>query len=384
MNKTHDFGLAMTKRWFVSFAIACFGLMPLGAAPDLAGAKQIAINEDTWKLLGQGASIVEHDGRPALRVNRGRASLEGIDFENGLISFDIKMKEARGFSGIYFRQNDQNSEYFYLRSHQSGNPDANQYTPVYNGISGWHLYYGERYSAPTNYTFDSWMNVVLAVKGDKMDVYIDSEEPVLHVDKLLGNFSGGNIQFGGAGQDFHISNIKVLKDDGVSLLGAAKPFKELPKGLITRFTVADKAVADAEVEAQPLLDPKHSDGLNWQQATPDESGAVNLAKYMIGDGDFNTALANVNLISDEEQIVRLHYGFSDRVTVFYEGAAIAHGNDTYQTRDYRFLGTMGLFDSVFLTLKPGKNTVTFAVTEGFGGWGLTAALDDDVTGVRVE
>jgi len=37
-------------------------------------------------------------------------------------------------------------EHFYIRPHQSGNPDANQYTPVFNGVSAWQLYHGALYA----------------------------------------------------------------------------------------------------------------------------------------------------------------------------------------------------------------------------------------------
>ena len=51
------------------------------------------------------------------------------------------------------------------------------------------------------------------------------------------------------------------------------------------------------------------------------------------------------------------------------------------SRDYRYLGTIGYFDEVFLPLEPGKNELWFAVGENFGGWGLEARLDgaDGVT-----
>jgi len=40
------------------------------------------------------------------------------------------------------------------------------------------------------------------------------------------------------------------------------------------------------------------------------------------------------------------------------------------------LGTIGLFDRVFLPLHRGENEVLFSVTEDFGGWGIMARFDD--------
>ena len=58
------------------------------------------------------------------------------------------------------------------------------------------------------------------------------------------------------------------------------------------------------------------------------------------------------------------------------------GTNLYQSRDYRYLGTIGLFDSVYLPLKKGRNNLWFAVSERFGGWGIIAALED-LDGLRI-
>ena len=62
--------------------------------------------------------------------------------------------------------------------------------------------------------------------------------------------------------------------------------------------------------------------------------------------------------------------------VYLNGQLIYTGDNTYMSRDYRYLGTIGLFDNVLLPLKPGKNELYIAVTEAFGGWGIMARLSD--------
>ena len=44
--------------------------------------------------------------------------------------------------------------------------------------------------------------------------------------------------------------------------------------------------------------------------------------------------------------------------------------------DYRYLGTIGLFDTVYLPLHPDVNEIWFALGEAFGGWGIMAQFDD--------
>ena len=62
--------------------------------------------------------------------------------------------------------------------------------------------------------------------------------------------------------------------------------------------------------------------------------------------------------------------------VYLNGKLIYTGNNTYMSRDYRYLGTIGLFDSVLLRLQPGTNELWIAVTEAFGGWGVMGRLSD--------
>ncbi len=332
-------------------------------------------DEGNWQLSDEGAEFIDYLERPSLRLNGGVAEFTGATFKNGIIEFDVAMEDKRGFAGVYFRWNDNSAEYFYLRAHMSGKPDANQYTPRFNGLAGWQLYHSERFSTPTQYKFNQWIPVKLVVKDNKMDVYIDSETPSLHIDNLMGPSAAGGVRFGGARQNFHFSNIRIKHDDSVETVGAAPERKALPENLIKSFQVASLPIAATAVEAQARLDPSLLAGQVWQTLKVDESGAANLARVSGRTREVNTLLVRKTLRADVAKTVRLQYGFSDRVTVFLNGQAIAHGDDTYQTRDYRHLGTVGLYDSVFLPLRTGDNEVVFAVTEGFGGWAIKAAMD---------
>lgn len=364
----------MIKRVCVSAAI--LALIPLGgiSAQDIA--------PDNWELSENGAKIVNYLGRKSIELNGGISELKGVKFQNGTISFDIAMQEKRGFAGVYFRRNNNSSEYFYLRPHMSGNPDSNQYTPHYNGVSGWQLYHSPRFSAPTVYKFDRWLPVKLVIKDNKMDVYIDSDVPVLHVADLMGPKETGSIRIAGGFQEFRFSNFKVEANDNVVTIGTPAPKAKLPETLIKNFSVASTAVLGSAVEGTAKLDTTLLEGQVWQNLVIDEVGVGNLAKVSGRTPEINTLLVRKILIADEAKTVRFQYGFSDRVTVFLNGKAIAYGDDRYLSRDYRHLGTIGLYDSVFLPLKAGRNELIFAVTEGFGGWGIKAAMEP-VSGVQV-
>jgi hypothetical protein len=80
--------------------------------------------------------------------------------------------------------------------------------------------------------------------------------------------------------------------------------------------------------------------------------------------------------SDRARTVRLDLGFSDRAVVFLNGRPLYRGDDGYRTRDYRFLGSIGWWGSLYLALEPGDNELVVAVSEDFGGWGVQARFPD--------
>ncbi|NNE67231.1 MAG: hypothetical protein HKN33_11755 [Pyrinomonadaceae bacterium] len=105
-------------------------------------------------------------------------------------------------------------------------------------------------------------------------------------------------------------------------------------------------------------------------------GFVNIArKHGIADGK-NTVFATIKIESDRAQIKKFSFGYSDNARVYFEARLMYEGTNRYQTRDYRYLGTIGLFDSVYLPLKKGTNRLSIAVTEGFGGWGVKGMFED--------
>ena len=71
---------------------------------------------------------------------------------------------------------------------------------------------------------------------------------------------------------------------------------------------------------------------------------------------------------------RVELGFSDRALVFLNRRLLYDGDDTYRSRDYRFLGSIGWYDALHLPLEEGANELAVAVSEDFGGWGVQARL----------
>ena len=113
----------------------------------------------------------------------------------------------------------------------------------------------------------------------------------------------------------------------------------------------------------------------WTPLEADDNGITNLAKvHGIAEGA-DTVFARTMVSSDEAKTARLRFGYSDSAIVFVNGKRVYSGDNTYMSRDYRYLGTIGLFDSVTLPLQAGDNEICIAVTEAFGGWGLVGVID---------
>jgi hypothetical protein len=350
-----------------------FAADPSAAMP---APQTVPFDDERWTIDGEEAEQVEYLGEQALRLKGASAVLEGLDIPNGVVEFDIAVSEDRGFAGLVFRlQDEQNFEHFYIRPHQSGNPDANQYTPVFGGVSGWQLYYGPDYAAPVEYRFDEWMHVRLVYAGAKAEVYIDSDDPVLRVNDLkrgdrdgaiglnVSDFAGAyfaNFQYARLADDF------ALPDDGPAAPEAAP-------GMIATWQVSD-AFAEASIENVAVLNDRAMSARRWTTLEAEPTGIANLARVQGIAGGRNTVFARYDISSETGGLKQLDFGYSDIARVYLNGKLLYRGDNTYMSRDYRYLGTIGLFDSVLLPLEPGHNDLTIAVTETFGGWGIMARL----------
>ena len=112
----------------------------------------------------------------------------------------------------------------------------------------------------------------------------------------------------------------------------------------------------------------------WHSLDAEPTGIANLAQVQgIGEGG-DTAFAMLKMTADEAETRQLSLGYSDSAAVYLNGTLIYRGDNTYRSRDYRYLGTIGLFDNVALPLIKGENELCIAVTEAFGGWGLIGKI----------
>ncbi len=346
-----------------------------------ASAETAPFDSGDWTIEAGESRIERHLGRQSLYLSDGAALLKDVAFENGVIEFDIAVTGERGFEGVLWRlRGDGNYEHFYIRPHQSGKPDANQYTPVFNGVAGWQLYHGAGYSVPLEYAFDRWMHVKLVVSGNKADIYIDSDKPVLHVPELKHGAGAGAIGLTANVTPAWFSNFSfeaIAKPELVKSEAAQKP---APDNAVMRWRVSspfDEATLGA------TLPDGHAEGLTWQTLEAEPTGIANLARLHGTAEGADTLFARLIVQSGHAQVKKLSFGYSDRVKAYLNGRLIYGGDNTYRSRDFRYLGTIGLFDALYLPLEAGDNELMLAVSESFGGWGVIAAFDD-MAGIEVK
>lgn len=356
---------------------ACIVALTL-AASVVAASEPIPFDSPRWEIEAVESRIEEYQGKRSLYLRGGLALIRDSEFMDGVIEFQCAFPQARAFVGATWRVQDAaNREEFYIRPHQSGNPDANQYTPVFNGLTAWQLYHGEGYGTPVDYDFDSWIPVRIVVAGRQAEVFIgDLETPALFIDHLKRDPVSGTVgltvaDFGPA----HFADFRYEAVDHPQLKGVVERERTAPPGALIKWQVSN-AFAEKSLEEAAEFPSGVMEGLAWKELPSEPTGLANLSVVNALTEEANTTVARVTVLSDAAQSKTLAFGYSDRIRVYLNNRLVYSGNNGYRSRDYRYLGTIGYFDALTLPLQKGRNELWFAVSESFGGWGVQAAFSD--------
>jgi len=354
-------------------------LIPLLSISALSISQQefIPFDSDQWSI--QNGKVTEYLGEQCLM---GTAQLNGIEFTNGIIEFDMAVSGQRSYPGIYFRmQSPLEYEHFYIRPHRVWYDDALQYTPAFNGSGCWQLYRGEGFNAGYEIPKDDWMHFKIEVKDDQTRVYIDDgDEPDLFITDLRHGISSGSISLNAfADGSAYFANFSLTETNDLDFPPKKKQLE--PYGMISDWEVTQ--VFDLSTVDETLTTDQQDLGdLQWQTVQADQSGLVNLSKlyrrtHRMGDAVF----AKTTIVADNDEVRKYNFGYSDVISIFINGQVEFTGLSPYRYRDQSFLGIIGLFDAVYLPLKKGNNELMLMVGEGFGGWGF---MVQDADAIYVE
>lgn len=328
-----------------------------------------------WRITAQESRTERWMGREALVLKNGSAWLDTARFTDGIVEFDVAVSAEQGFHGFAFRaENDRDFEHFYLRPHQSGNPDATQYTPVYGGVSGWQIYTSPRFALPVKIAAERWVHVRAIIRGRRLEVEVDGTTLVFP--EMVRPPVEGTFGLTAGGTEGRYANV-VIRPGATAPpspdAGAEAP--ATPSGTVMRWRVSTP-FAESRLDSLGSLDPSEWSELEWDNLDSGVAGVANLAMLRARTPEQNTVFAAVSLRARRAGPLLVKLGFSDRVRVYLNGRPIYRGDDKYRSRDYRFLGSIGLFDELILPLQRGDNQLWLAVSEDFGGWGVVAQIPE--------
>jgi hypothetical protein len=336
----------------------------------------VPLDDPRWDLGDTRATPIEHLGRSCLLLEPdgldGIPTLTGLDLVDGIVELDLATGPGRGFHGVVWRLLDDGYESFFVRPHQVGNPDAVQYTPVWNGVSSWQLHHGEGFWAPISFPLDAWFTIRVAFAGTRAEVFVgEATSPSLSVRELKRPVAAGRIGVLAGGAGLYVARFAYCTEPA---LGPPPPPLPVPAAGVLRTWQVSDAFAESLLDDHTVPLETLLAGRSWVPLAAEPSGLLDLARASgIHDGR-NTVLARATVRAEQAGLRRLELGFSDRAVVYLNGRPLYRGDDTYRTRDYRFLGSIGWYDTLYLPLDAGDNDLVVAVSEDFGGWGVQARL----------
>jgi hypothetical protein len=211
--------------------------------------------------------------------------------------------------------------------------------------------------------------------GDQAEAYVDSEDPVLFMHDLKRTARAGALGLlVGNFAPAHFSNFEYRVERPV-LKGRASETSPAPEGSVMAWAVSD-SFDGTRLDGTRSLTAADLESRRWTPLAAEPSGIANLARVQGIAAGADTAFVRLRLRSAAAAVRPLELGYSDRVRVYLDGELLYSGDNTYQSRAFRYLGTIGLFDSLPLRLRAGDNELILAVSEAFGGWGIQARLPD--------
>ena len=355
---------------------------PLSVPPD----------SPRWDLQGE-AKVAEYRGRKALVIDGGAAILKDFEMRDAVIDVDVATPAARGFFGFDIRidPDGKNYEEIYLRQHQSGYPDAMQYTPVLNTGRNWQIFNGPGFTGAVDIPKAVWFHLRLEVAGAQAKLFVkDMEKPALVMDDLKSGVQKGQVALYTLTGETYFSNFEIRPTPDAFW---TRHLPAMPPNVLIKWSISPSYDGLARNLERPLSSAE-SAAIQWQDVEAEPPGFIVLYRYreaphprVTFQSDFATRLqpqpglkvlyARTTIDSDHDQLKKLEIGYSDDVTVFLNGKILWRGRSAQAFRDPRFLGIVNPEnDAVYLPLKKGPNELVLALSELGGGWGFLCRLAD--------
>ena len=374
------------------FCVRPIGRIALAAALNLlatvAFAETVPMTPDRWEVAGTTAFVVQ-DGRQALQLggppgqppHGAEANLKGLDFTTGTVEFDfLQAPGTYDFAGLIFHgQDGGNADLFYIRPHQNGNPDSTQYTPVVNGSLAWQIFTGPGFTSQHRFNYGQWMHVRADIYADSALITID-DTPALAIPHLKSRTHSGLLGLTSV-HGAYFANFNVTPIANYRNPNPAPPEPPLPPNVVGAWQVSP---AMPEADAMARAARGDWSNIQWQLIPTETNGEDNLSLAGADTDGRHTYIARFSLRSPSPRTAAMDFGFSDSVHVYLNGQLIYFGHDEQGSRDYRFLGIVGFWDTLFLPLRAGANEIVFVVTDNTNGGTAAAARFAAAAGLSFE
>jgi hypothetical protein len=200
----------------------------------------IDFNRNNLDTVGVKMSLCEYKGIEAVKVIKDSnikepdqptfVKLKNIDFKNGIIEINLLSKlvenagqDARGFIGIAFRINSDNSKFecIYLRptNARSNDQSRRNHTIQYFSFPDYNFFRlrkeaPDKYESYADMTLNEWIKVKIVIKDTNAQLYInDAEKPCLNVDDLKHgkNYSGSIGLWVDTGTEGYFSDLNITQ-----------------------------------------------------------------------------------------------------------------------------------------------------------------------------
>ena len=262
----------MKKKYFLTA-----GLLSTIFFNSVGQTVKVPLTLDAWDTMAVKPILETYKGKECFLLQSGAIVLKNAELRDGTIEADISFPQQRNFPGFAVRMQDpKNAELFYVRPHQSGNPDATQYTPVFNGQAGWQLYYGEGYGGAFPFKFNEWHHIRIELHGLQAEFYID-DTLVIKVKELLTGWKTGKIAVTAEGAPLRVANVQYTVKQGSTPTPTPVPANGTG-GVVTKWQISN-VVNRRLFEKQYQLTPDIKKKLTWTMQTSEPSGTLNLARF---------------------------------------------------------------------------------------------------------
>lgn len=353
-------------------------LIPALCFSAVSNAQPVAITtvpftpQTAWQVSDSLHQFGSYKNKQALMMQQGTTLLGGVELRDGIIEVDIAPVADRAFAGVCFRAKDDEAlEMIYIRFHKSGQFDAIQYTPRYNGLDSWQLYHSSDYQGTATYKPGEWNRLKIKFEGSRAWVGINEGTKIaLHVPQLVRAPRKGKIGLWALGEVW-FSNFSYSSLPSVVLMAEVAQPDQRAKSIIN-WELSPAYNADS-------LDwKKYPEGaINWQTIRANDRGLVNVSAYrrkrifdQFEKNSLDVVYARTTIVAEKDETRAIRFDYSDQAQIFLNGKPLFRGDNAFRSKGPLYRGEVNASNNVlFLPLKAGKNELLIAVAERANGWG---------------